>query len=178
MCRDTDCSGRVIRRHNDVVALLARSFKSIRGMRAATDARINNTTEHAADLRVSYAGETVFLDVGITSVATPSMVRRESHLRTDVAGDAYYTRKIDKYAHLFQQYSDGDGRRALHGFIPFIIESGGRVTRRTVKWLDEFLGRSAEMEDRKARIYRQLSSILDRHHGRMIYSHHFGSDAN
>ena len=73
------------------------------------------------------------LDIGITCPATASHVSRKSHLIPGVAASYYYATKRKKY-------------RDVRHFIPFIIETGGRLHDRARDFIDDIVDEEGDEE--------------------------------
>ena len=87
-------------------------------------------------------------------------------MKCAVAADVYFDAKVDKYAPLLGGVKrDALGRKYADGFIPFVVETGGRIAPRSVEWLDEHT--KGNPRTRKA-CYRRISDALCRAQGPML----------
>ena len=165
-CRKVGCAGRVIRRHQEVCKVLAAELSALSGVQVSEEPRIGRESGMRADLKISRDGKRWYLDVGITNAGTLANVNRGAHEKCAVAADVYFDAKIDKYASVLGGVkTDGLGRKYVDGFIPFVVETGGRIAPRSVEWLDKL---TADSPGVRRACYRRISNVLSRTQGPML----------
>ena len=91
---------------------------------------INQSSEKRGDICITAGGKQIILDVMVTCPAAPSMVsRHSSHLIPGAAAVHGVKKKNEKYLSELPSSIE---------FVPFVIETGGRLAKTTCKWLDSF----------------------------------------
>ena len=166
-CRSRGCAGRVIRRHNEVAQQLMWVLKQVEGMDVRVEEKMTAASEHKADLSIRFQGELRFVDVQVTCPATHAQVGRNAHLVPGTAADKAYRRKLFRYAQVLlgANHSPDNSVESVTGFQPFILETGGLIHPKSVKWLDQLL---ADHPKVLRKCYRVVMDTLDRHHGNML----------
>jgi hypothetical protein len=89
--------------------------------------------QRRGDIKVSKHGNTWILDVGVVCPGTQRYVDQGSGTTPGLAAEAYAAVKVANYAD--QEH-----------FIPFILETGGRVNKAARDWLDGFRARRASAQ--------------------------------
>ena len=109
---------------------------------ATSEPIINQNSEKRGDIRIIAGDKQIILDVMVTCPAAPSMVNRHnSHLIPGVAA-VHGVKKNEKYLPDLPPNTE---------FVPFVIETGGRLAKTTYKWLDSFWKDVTEERTRKLR---------------------------
>ena len=122
-------------------------------------------SDHRADLVVRQGHQQWFVDVTVTCPATAAQVANDAHVKHSVAAAASYQRKLVKYAPVLGVVRPAGSTADIPGFVPFVIETGGRVYQRSVQWLDQLLRDSPAV---LRRCYTLLMTTLARHQGAMM----------
>ena len=155
LCRKQGCAGRVKRRHDAILNELYNRLHGIGGIVVHKTPRVNPTSEHQADLSVSSGAHKWFVDIQVTCPATSFQVSRDAHLYHSVAAERSSHRKKQKYAKLLgQEYRKGT---QVPGFVPFVVETGGRILAESRAWLDALL---KEHDDTRRKTYRNIHRIM------------------
>ncbi len=113
-------------------------------------------------------GTNVALDVGVTSVTRPSVVRKASTTR-GAACEEYAAAKVRKY----RARCDEKGFR----FIPLVVETTGTWCKEARKFLNTLASRiaskkSQSLDDAKCQMFRSLSSVLQKGNAIAMLHHH------
>ena len=113
-------------------------------------------------LRADIFTRSEVLDVAIVDPCSPCHLRHGSHTTRDVASDAQTELKRRKW--------DSIGGIANREFIPFVIESTGRLGKSADEFTRPFLSTSASYSDKKTfqLFMRKLQFILARWNARLI----------
>jgi hypothetical protein len=118
---------RVTKRHDSIRDRLATVLGRVSGTSATVEPRVlqpqDGADQRRGDIKVSKHGNTWILDVGVVCPGTQRYVDQGSGTTPGLAAEAYAAVKVAKYA-------DQDN------FIPFILETGGRVNKAARDWLD------------------------------------------
>ena len=168
MCRRQRCAGRVMRRHDEMVDLLARMLKNnVDGLTVDKEPPVREDRELRADLKIQIEGRMWYVDVQITCPATYTQVmQRRTHEVQGAAADVAYQRKLNKYSAALEPRRGRRGRvLSVRDFQPFIIETGGFIHHQSAAWLDDLLGAKPATTKR---VYSAIGMELDRHHGKML----------
>ena len=144
---------RIMRRHDNIRDAMIRTFNKVKGVSATEEPNVADPAhpQRRADIRVRKGGNIWLLDVGITCPATTrSVTTLKTHLKPGAAGEAYHAKKAIKYA-------------ATDRYVPFIIETGGRLHDVARDFIDELVD-EGEQENRgaKRRIFRTITGTLER----------------
>ena len=165
-CRKEGCAGRVIRRHADICRAIEMELSRLQDVQVYSEPYIDRRSGMRSDLKIVRHGKCWFVDVGVTNAGTPANVNRGAHKECAVAAKVYFDAKLDKYApKLGGIKRDSQRRKYVDGFMPFIIETGGRMDPRSVEWLDKLL---ADAPAVRRACYRSVSNVLCRAHGKML----------
>lgn len=115
----------------------------------------HNSTQNphrAADIRLEYAGTTYMIDVTIASVATDARVRNDkTHLVPGAAANNAYKDKLAKY---------NKDLSPSYVFLPFAIETGGRIHPKACEFLDSIARESALHHRAIQATYRTVARCL------------------
>ena len=113
-------------------------------------------------LRADIFTRSEVLDVAIVDPCSPCHLRHGSHTTRDVASDAQTELKRRKW--------DSIGGIANREFIPFVIESTGRLGKSADEFTRPFLSTGASYSDKKTfqLFMRKLQFILARWNARLI----------
>ena len=115
------------KRHDSIRDRLATVLGRVSGTSATVEPRVlqpqDGADQRRGDIKVSKHGNTWILDVGVVCPGTQRYVDQGSGTTPGLAAEAYAAVKVAKYA-------DQDN------FIPFILETGGRVNKAARDWLD------------------------------------------
>jgi hypothetical protein len=114
----------VTKRHDSIRDRLATVLGRVSG---TVEPRVlqpqDGADQRRGDIKVSKHGNTWILDGGVVCPGTQRYVDQGSGTTPGLAAEAYAAVKVAKYA-------DQDN------FIPFILETGGRVNKAARDWLD------------------------------------------
>ena len=152
---------RVVYRHDQVRDALARALNRISNVRATKEPRVQQqrgaNDQRRGDIKVSKGGTTWVLDVGVVCPGTAHYVAAGAHEKPGTAAKAYYTTKMHKY-------SDQPN------FIPFIVETGGRINDEARAWVEQLFDAQEEPADRghKVKVFRDVSRVLVKIQGYMM----------
>ena len=146
--------------------MIVDELSMLSGMRVDEQPRIGPESAKRPDLRITRDEKCWYLDVGVTNAGTLANMRRGAHLKCAIAADGYFDAKVDKYAPLMEGVKrDELGRKYANGFIPFVVETGGRIAPRSVEWLDKL---TADNPRVRRACYRKISNALCRAQGPML----------
>ena len=161
-CRQRQAS--IIRRHDDINLAFRRSMNRIPGVRASdAEPNVGAGDQRRADtlVRLEASGTRFLVDIGVVCPATRAKVRAGSHRTPGLVGAAGRDVKLAKYAD-------------VDGYIPFVIETGGRVDSVGLEFLDRIEGEVRQARDPDANIsvvgtvIRDMSMVLALCQGRML----------
>ena len=128
---------RVMKRHDYIRDALCQALERIPGVRATREPRVENPQDggdqRRGDIRVHKDGTTWVVDVGVVCPGTARYVGEGAATVPGTAAAVYEGAKFDKY-------SDQPN------FVPFIVETGGRVGVAGRRFLDTLIGRLAGEE--------------------------------
>jgi len=143
-CRRTGRAGMRQIRHDRIAKIVQRQIvKLYHNATASPEPMINQSSEKRGDIRITAGGKQIILDVMVTCPAAPSMVsRHNSHLIPGAAAVHGVKKKNDKYLPELPPGTE---------FVPFVIETGGRLATTTYEWLDSFWKDVTEERARKLR---------------------------
>ena len=132
-CKKPGRSGLQIVRHDQIAKAVSYALGKIFGSsKIKLEPRINDTTQRRGDLLITtmYGATKTILDVLVTCPAAPSNISKHNTKRAPgAAAEAGVRTKQRKYARDIPT-----GTR----FVPFVIETGGRLAKATVDWLDNY----------------------------------------
>ena len=126
-----------MKRHDYIRDALCQALERIPGVRATREPRVENPQgggdQRRGDIRVHKDGTTWVVDVGVVCPGTARYVGEGAATVPGTAAAVYEGAKFDKY-------SDQPN------FVPFIVETGGRVGGAGRRFLDTLVGRLAGEE--------------------------------
>jgi hypothetical protein len=111
--------------------------------------------ERRGDIKVSKHGNTWILDVGVVCPGTQRHVDQGSGTTPGLAAETYAAVKAAKYA-------DQDN------FVPFILETGGRVNKAARDWLDALTAPEPGEQARASRCPARTTTRGTRRRGRPL----------
>ena len=124
----------------------------------------NQNTNKRADLKVEVRGHTVMIDVMVTNPATSTKINtQQSHLKPGITAARAYNVKLSKYK---------DVQQSEFRFLPFIIETGGRIHKAACNWLDSLIQEDDDNNITRRLIkstYRRITSTLMFKQGAMLH---------
>ena len=122
---------RVTTRHDNIRNSLRTALAKIPGVQATLEPRVENPTDAAdhrrGDIKVHWSGSTWLLDVGVVCPGVQRFVDAGADTTPGTAAARYEQTKKDRY-------SDQPN------FVPFIVETGGRVGDAGLQFLDLLAG--------------------------------------
>ena len=128
---------RVMKRHDYIRDALCQALGRIPGVQATREPRVENPQDggdqRRGDIRVHKDGTTWVIDVGVVCPGTARYVGKGAATVPGAAAAVYEGAKMDKY-------------RDQPNFVPFIVETGGRVGVAGRRFLDTLIGRLASGE--------------------------------
>ena len=145
-CRYEGRAGLRISRHDKITKVLARRLPGLyHNATFRLEPRINHTPENRkrGDILITAGGKRIVLDVMVTCPANRSMVTKHMSQRIPGAAAACAVKwKKRKYLRTIPAGTE---------FVPFVIETGGRLAKTTSEWLDSFWKDIADQKTRKLR---------------------------
>jgi hypothetical protein len=126
-----------MKRHDYIRDALCQALGRIPGVQATREPRVENPQDggdqRRGDIRVHKGGTTWVIDVGVVCPGTARYVGKGAATVPGAAAAVYEGAKMDKY-------------RDQPNFVPFIVETGGRVGVAGRQFLDTLIGRLASGE--------------------------------
>jgi len=146
-CRRVGRAGLRQIRHDKIAKLLGRKVvKLFHGAQISFEPMVNRGSDKRGDILITTGGKQIILDVMVTCPAAPSMVQtHNSHRIPGAAAVRAVKIKNRKYGRSVPEHTE---------FVPFVIETGGRLAKTTCVWLDSFW---KNVSDPKLRKQRQAS---------------------
>ena len=146
----------------------SKGLNKMRGITATAEPHVGgDESQRRGDIRVTKGSTTYIVDVGMTCPATEKQVRqKKSHKIPGAAGRAYEQRKNISYNLLNLNNQPGQEVQ----FVPFIVETRGRINDKGRKFIDQIAGDDEEPANKGLGrlIYRTVADTIVRHQAYMM----------
>lgn len=119
-------------RHSQILHAVAQAIHATTSRRQVTIAK-EVSLEHPdgglrADLKIIQGAKVTYLDITVVNPSSNKYLMQGAAEKADKAGEIAYDMKIKKYNDKFPGIN----------IVPVVIESGGRIHRRSMEWIEKF----------------------------------------